>query len=274
MRARPLKFVQITILILCIYSFLPAQTWDEFNNDLDYSWQAGEDLGHVILHPTDKDLTAFLFGTSAVITGYFFDEPVRTFSLSHQNTIAGKIAEIDNYYGHGKYMTTIPVLIYAGGFLSDNTDIQNTGLKLSQAVFYTGILTLFIKEFTGRSRPFLNEGKHHFEPLPLCSERRSFFSGHSSFSFAVSTVLANESDNLAWKILWYGAAGTAAGARIYHDKHWLSDTIAGALVGYAIGNFISRQAKKHDKKLRMLNETDRKNKNADIIFYFSIPLGK
>jgi membrane-associated phospholipid phosphatase len=124
----------------------------------------------------------------------------------------------------------------------------------------------------GRSRPYLNEGKNHFKPFSFSEDQRSFFSGHSSTTFAFSTVMANEVDNLAWKIFWYGAAGTVAGSRIYHDQHWLSDTIAGALVGYAIGNFVSRQARKRDKKIQMMQNAASNNLENEYLIQFSIPL--
>ena len=272
MRFKSSITVKVFIFTLCFQSLVVAQNWHEFRDDMDYSWTVTKDLGSAITNPSGDDITAFLIGSGVVVSAYFLDDTVRNFSQSNQNSVAGKIANIDNYYGNYKYMMSVPILVYAGGFFSDNSDIQSSGLKMAQAVFYSGILTLFIKELAGRSRPYLNEGTHHFKPFSVNEDRRSFFSGHSSVTFAVSTVLANEMDNLAWKIFWYGTASTVAGARIYHDKHWLSDTIAGALVGYAIGNFVSRQAKKRDEKIKMMDATSN-NRDNDYLIQFSIPIG-
>jgi len=264
--------MQSLLWLLILHSLLLAQSWREFRDDMDYSWTVTRDLGSAIVNPSKKDLTALLIGTSAIFSAYLLDDTVRSLAQTHQNNVAGVIANIDNYYGNNKYMISVPILVYAGGFLSDNSDIQNTGLKLSQAVLYSGMVIMIMKELAGRSRPYLNEGKNHFRPFEFNEDRRSFFSGHSSVTFAFSTVMANEMDNLVWKIFWYGAAGTVAGSRIYHDQHWFSDTVTGALIGYAIGNFVSGQARKRDKKSRMMNELNDGKQYPDILIQFSLPL--
>lgn len=266
------RVIQSLTLIFILQSVLSAQSWREFRDDMDYSWTVTKDLGSTIVNPSKNDLTALLIGTGSVVTAYFLDDTVRNYSQTHQNCFISKIANIDNYYGNSKYIISVPILIYAGGFLSKNSNIQNTGLKLTQAVFYSGLITVIMKELAGRSRPYLNEGTHHFSPFAFNEDRRSFFSGHSSVTFAFSTLMANEMDNLAWKIFWYGAAGTVAGSRIYHDQHWFSDTVAGALVGYAIGNFVSRQSKKRDKKIQMMENAVSNNLDSDFLIQFSIPL--
>lgn len=265
------RLLLLPVLLLHLHTLCVAQSWQEFRDDVDYSWTVTKDLGSTISNPTSDDLTAFLLGSSAVVSAYFLDDTVRNFSQVHQKSFAGKIANIDNYFGNYKYMISMPMLVYAAGFFGDNSDIQNTGLKLSQAVFYSGLITIIMKELAGRSRPYLNEGSFRFKPFAFDEDHRSFFSGHSSVTFAFSTVMANESNNFLWKTFWYGAAGTVAGARIYHDKHWLSDTITGALVGYAIGNFVSRQAKKRDKKIQMMEEVSGRS-DQDFLIQFSIPL--
>ena len=265
-------FIKSLIILSIFQSLSMAQSWRQFRDDMDYSWTVTTDLGSSIANPSSKDLTALLIGSGVVVSAYFLDDTVRNFSQMHQNNLVSSIASVDNYYGNHKYMISIPIVLYTGGFLADNSDIQNTGLKLTQAIIYSGLVTIIVKELTGRSRPYLNEGAHHFSPFAFNEDRRSFFSGHSSLTFAVSTVMANEVDNLAWKIFWYGAAGTVAGSRIYHDQHWFSDTIAGALIGYAIGNFVSRQFQKRDKKIQMMEDPVLNNKEKDFFIQFSISL--
>ncbi len=265
-------FMKSLIILSLFQSLSIAQSWQEFRDDMNYSWTVTKDLGRAIANPTSQDLIVLLIGSGVVVSAYFLDDTCRNFSQTHQNNLASSIATVDNYYGNYKYMISMPIVVYAGGFLSDNSDIQTTGLELTQAVVYTSLVTLIVKELTGRSRPYLNEGTHHFSPFTFNEDRRSFFSGHSSLTFAFSTVIANEVDNLAWKIFWYGAAGTVSGSRIYHDQHWFSDTIAGALIGYAIGNFVSRQSKKRDKKIQMMERAALKDMENDFLIQFSIPL--
>lgn len=65
------------------------------------------------------------------------------------------------------------------------------------------------------------------------SDRSSFPSGHTATAFAAAEFLRKE----YWKVSpWYGVAGYAMAAttgylRMYNNKHWLSDVVAGAGIG-------------------------------------------
>src|SRR5664279_5156841 len=64
---------------------------------------------------------------------------------------------------------------------------------------------------------------------------QSFPSGHTAEAFLSATFLYEEYKNVS---IWYGVggylvAGTVGALRIYNDKHWLHDVIAGAGFGIA-----------------------------------------
>jgi len=61
--------------------------------------------------------------------------------------------------------------------------------------------------------------------------------------------MANYMENIYWKIFWYGSAGIVGMARIYHNKHWLSDVFLGASIGYFIGRFVVNFDKKENEIL-------------------------
>jgi hypothetical protein len=68
---------------------------------------------------------------------------------------------------------------------------------------------------------------------PDSSDRFSFPSGHTTEAFANAEFLRLE---YRGQSPWYGIAGYAAAAttgylRMYHDKHWLNDVLAGAGIG-------------------------------------------
>jgi len=51
--------------------------------------------------------------------------------------------------------------------------------------------------------------------------------------------MANEVDNVFWKIGWYSLAGLVGYARIYNNQHWFSDVLMGAAIGYFSGEFVN-----------------------------------
>lgn len=68
---------------------------------------------------------------------------------------------------------------------------------------------------------------------PDHSDQYSFPSGHTATAFAAAEFMRKE---YADQSIWYGVAGYAAAAatgylRLYNNKHWLSDVVAGAGVG-------------------------------------------
>lgn len=71
------------------------------------------------------------------------------------------------------------------------------------------------------------------EMRPDFSNKLSFPSGHTATAFANAEFMRMEYKDVS---VWYGVAGYAAAAatgylRMYNNRHWLSDVVAGAGVG-------------------------------------------
>ncbi|TXD31704.1 phosphatase PAP2 family protein [Lujinxingia vulgaris] len=225
-----------------------------------------------------------LFPTSAVITvfgGRLFEAPVPAMGAPTPGSLDYRVAE--NFHGdlesgapflggipdYGGYaLSALPVLYYGLG--AGWTGL--TGQKLYpwqgpyhlhstmaylESFTWTALLTNAAKFFVGRARPYVAlerraYGWHGGE------DYLSFFSGHSSLSFAAATFLARDiSDGLYHRVLvdaepterfllgralpytlLYGAATTVAVSRLYDQKHFLSDVVVGAAVGTLISTLV------------------------------------
>lgn len=102
-----------------------------------------------------------------------------------------------------------------------------------------------------RERPYGRECEEGGELDPLSSDCRtrnrfrSFFSGHSSFSFAGASltcvhhlklqILGGGAIEAVPCLVGYAAAATTAAMRVRADQHYFSDVFTGAFAGTAIG---------------------------------------
>jgi len=96
-----------------------------------------------------------------------------------------------------------------------------------------------LKELARRERPYTTADDSAWR-----ERGDSFPSLHTTAAFAIGTVLAESGDDrLRWlrRTLGYGLAAATAYARMDHDAHWFSDTVAGAGLGVATARFVMKQ---------------------------------
>jgi len=108
------------------------------------------------------------------------------------------------------------------------------------ALLVSTVVTHVLKWVVGRARPYTGLGALHFEPLSwkddlatfaLHGRFESFPSGHSSAAAALAVLLGIYFPRARW--VFYFFAGLVGLERIVHNRHFLSDVLAGLLIGAA-----------------------------------------
>lgn len=215
-----------------------ADTTSVFIQDLEHFVESGFRIviAPLIFDAQDwKRVGAITAGTGLL---FLLDKPTKAWVQRNRNPINDEIFNLDRYYGN-KYLIFFPWAVYGYGALIGNDKIRIIGRNATEALIFSGAITGGIKLLLGRRRPFLGDGNIFFRPLTFSDDSyQSLPSGHTTLSFAVSTVMAKSLDNIYWKIFWYGSAGLVGASRIYHNKHWLSDVALGAVIGYSVGSFV------------------------------------
>jgi diacylglycerol diphosphate phosphatase/phosphatidate phosphatase len=135
----------------------------------------------------------------------------------------------------------------------DGGDVPPSNMALSYAgtLVATMLLTEVSKVAISRERPdYADRLKRGLDDDLLNDGRKSFWSGHSSMSFASATFLSLQLADFALDdgrslgtaaLLWGGAtvlitsAGLVANSRLDDGRHHLSDVLVGAVVGTFIG---------------------------------------
>jgi len=126
--------------------------------------------------------------------------------------------------------------ILAGGLISHNSKVTHSGLRLAFSLALAGAAYGGLNSTFGRERPNANTSAFDFDPGHF---DRAFPSGHTTMAFAMATSLADDVHPTWAKIGLYGAATGVAVSRVYQEKHWFSDVVGGAVLGFASAKVVS-----------------------------------
>jgi membrane-associated phospholipid phosphatase len=98
-----------------------------------------------------------------------------------------------------------------------------------------GVTAAAIKKATGRLRPAESTDPFLFKPF---SSHDAFPSGHATMAFALATSLSEEIRNRWASAALYAFATGTAWSRMNDERHWLSDVLAGAAVGFTAAKIV------------------------------------
>jgi membrane-associated phospholipid phosphatase len=200
-----------------------------------------KDLKHVATAPaqwgSQEWRTMGLAGAAIVGTGLLLDRPVRDAAQRHHNRGLDRAADFFEPFGTLRYSFGILGGFYLAGALNDDARAMHVAQDgLASSLIASVIITPVLKELVGRSRP--REGKGATSFRPFSGNENSFPSGHATQAFAMASAIASHYDAPWVKTAAYGTAGLVGFARIYHNAHFTSDVLAGALIGTFVGNSI------------------------------------
>ena len=110
-----------------------------------------------------------------------------------------------------------------------------------EAGTFSAVTTLVLKRVVKRDRPLDTADSNAW-----FKHGDSFPSVHVSAAMAIGTVLAESGgDDYRWvrRGLGYGLGAATMYIRLQHQQHWLSDTVAGAALGFSTARFVMNKDK-------------------------------
>jgi len=148
----------------------------------------------------------------------------------------------------------IGVSMYAAGRLTDHDRLADLGLHGTEALLVGEAVGGVAKAVVGRQRPSVtprNASSYQLGRGLRSDIYRSFPSGHTTSAFAAAAAVSSETSrwwpDTRWvlgPILYTGAALTGI-SRMYNNRHWMSDVLAGAGVGTFAGLKVVRYQHSH-----------------------------
>ena len=142
---------------------------------------------------------------------------------------------------------------YVAGQVGHDRGLAAIGFHGGEAIFLGELVTGALKISFGRSRPSKSpDDPYNFHPGAGLrrDDQGSLPSAHATAAFALAAVLSAESARQWHHAGWVGpvaytGAATAGIARVYLNKHWLSDVLAGAGIGICAGLLVTHFSESH-----------------------------
>ncbi len=170
---------------------------------------------------------------------YSQDGQIRRLASRNKSSSADGVFNTLEKFGNGGYEAAF-LLAYGGaGRLAGDGYMQGTAVLAAESFLAANAAGTLLKYAVGRSRPYTGDGKRRFVPFGFKSSGTSFPSGHTMSAFSVASVFAARADSNWVKVLSYALASGVAAQRIYADKHWASDVLAGAAIGTLVGRDVA-----------------------------------
>lgn len=106
------------------------------------------------------------------------------------------------------------------------------------AFVVAGALGFSLKHLIGRVRPDAALTAFSINGPTLAPDVDSFPSGHATSVFTLASVLASYYPRLGGPL--YALAGAVAAGRVYLERHFVSDALAGAIIGVGVATWLLR----------------------------------
>jgi len=217
-----------------------------------------DDIQHVVTAPSrwqTQEWKNFGWASLAVAgTAVVIDGPLRD-EMRRQPGNSSFMLNIERF-GAEYSIGVLGGFYLAGSMANDDTAIMVAQDGLTASIIASGLITPAIKIVTGRSRPYENAGTNNFQSLGANNHNSSFPSGHTTEAFALASVMSAHYDETWVKSSAYAVATLVGVARSYHDAHFASDVLAGALIGYWVGqSVVAHNRQKRARNILLLPET-------------------
>ena len=155
----------------------------------------------------------------------------------------------------GAAYTLVPLgaIAYFAGTKAGSEHFREVGLLTFESLIDTTIVELVIKGVTHRARPLESDGKGRFWDSKASWYNSSFPSGHTINTFAIASIFAHEYHHTRWPVYAaYAFAGIVTGARLAGRNHFPSDVVAGAAMGWFIGDYV--YGKRHNPDIDQMKK--------------------
>ncbi len=160
------------------------------------------------------------------------------FHIDHlHNPWLAHLSDVGNDLGRGESLLLVNLVFLAAGYGLQRASLKRAGWETLIAHLVAGGINNALKHLVGRARPkFMHTGQSEFFPFGGTGWD-SFPSGHSMATFAVATVVAVRFPKTRWLAILIALVVSVS--RLFRASHFLTDIVAGAVLGVIIGAVVA-----------------------------------
>ncbi len=178
------------------------------------------------------------------------DERVQDQWIQRRSSSDTTFFDLPNRFGTTGIAAATCVAVYGIGWISESPTMRLAARSAAETMIVAGVVTTLTKVVVGRARPDVGAGATSFQPFSFDEGHYALPSGHSTVAFSLASAFARSFDNIYLSIGLYSLATATASARMYYNKHWLSDVALGAGIGIASSSLVQslQQSAGNDSK--------------------------
>ncbi|WP_205499679.1 phosphatase PAP2 family protein [Rufibacter psychrotolerans] len=180
--------------------------------------------------------------SALVATGLFiasyqqFDRSIHKLTQANRTALSNGTARLVEPMGTAVPLHATFATMFTIGALAKRPKMREAALVGLGSLYANSLLTDQLKKAFQRHRPSTTNDNQLFEGADGDGKNTSFPSSHTSNAFAAATAIASVYRDSRWvPQVAYGVATLVGLSRIHDNKHWASDVLAGAAVGYLTG---------------------------------------
>ena len=225
-----MKTFSLPTILLLIFVLMggisgPVQAESGAGEDVSLGHFPGAVVDDIVAAPTWENAWWLLGGTALTIGVYQFEDPVKASEALNKGIWDG-LADFGNIWGDLRVQAPLALGTWGIGSWAGNNEVAGFGFDLSRGLLLTYTTTSIIKVAVNRTRP---NGDDY-----------SFPSGHTAAAFTTAGVVTQRYGG------WLGGVSIGLGVltamgRMEDVKHYASDVVAGATIGWIIGRTVVRK---------------------------------
>ncbi len=225
-----MKIISPPLVLLLIFLLMggvsePARAQGDAEEDVSLGHFPGAVWDDITALPTWENTWWLLGGTALTIGVHQFEDPGRAAEVLNKG-IWDSLSDFGNIWGDIRVQVSLALGTWGIGSWAGNNEIAGFGFDLSRGFLLTVATTSIIKAGFNRTRPN--------------GEDYSFPSGHTAAAFTTAGVVTRRYGG------WLGGLSIGLGVltgmgRMEDMRHYASDVVAGATIGWIIGRTVARK---------------------------------